>query len=177
MHLPCSTRFQAKNRALRDRYGTGCRASARSIAAARQIPPASAAFRAPPASARLSAAGCAGSPHRFGHGELDVPDAALPGAPEARSGRLPGHEASADNRCDDFIACSFAFAFALLGCVEAAGLPDGAIAVRNSRHPAGPAPIYARAGITAFLSGVKNGTFDDPYWRPGDGVALLPNSH
>jgi hypothetical protein len=62
-------------------------------------------------------------------------------------------------------------------CVEVAGLPDGAIAVRNSRHPSRPTLIYTRAEITAFLSGVKNGEFDDLYRRPGDGVALLPNSH
>jgi Domain of unknown function (DUF397) len=46
-------------------------------------------------------------------------------------------------------------------CVEVAELPDGAIAVRNSRHPAGPALIYTRAEVTAFLTGVKNGEFDD----------------
>jgi Domain of unknown function (DUF397) len=62
-------------------------------------------------------------------------------------------------------------------CVEVAGLPDGTIAVRNSRHPSGPALIYTRAEITAFLSGVKNGEFDDLYQRPGGSVALLPNCH
>lgn len=46
-------------------------------------------------------------------------------------------------------------------CVEVAALPDGEIAVRNSRHPAGPALVYTRAEITAFLDGVKNGEFDD----------------
>jgi hypothetical protein len=46
-------------------------------------------------------------------------------------------------------------------CVEVAELPDGAIAVRNSRHPSGPALIYTPAEITAFLSGVKSGEFDD----------------
>jgi hypothetical protein len=44
-------------------------------------------------------------------------------------------------------------------CVEVAGLDDGA--VRNSRHPSGPALIYTRAEIDAFLTGVKNGEFDD----------------
>ena len=51
-------------------------------------------------------------------------------------------------------------------CVEVAELPDGAIAVRNSRHPSGPALIYTRAEITAFLTGVKNGEFDDLYPEP-----------
>ena len=46
-------------------------------------------------------------------------------------------------------------------CVEVAGLPGGAIAVRNSRHPSGPALIYTRAEIDAFITGVKNGEFDD----------------
>ena len=38
-------------------------------------------------------------------------------------------------------------------CVEVAGLTDGTIAVRKSRHPSGPALIYTRAEIMAFLSG------------------------
>jgi hypothetical protein len=62
-------------------------------------------------------------------------------------------------------------------CVEVAELPGGAIGVRNSRHPAGPALIYTRAEITAFLTGVKNGEFDDLYPHPGGSVALLPISH
>jgi len=48
-------------------------------------------------------------------------------------------------------------------CVEVAELPDGEIAVRNSRHPCGPALIYTRAEVAAFLTGVKNGEFDDLY--------------
>ena len=46
-------------------------------------------------------------------------------------------------------------------CVEVAELPGGAIAVRNSRFPAGPALIYTRAEIGAFLAALKNGEFDD----------------
>jgi hypothetical protein len=46
-------------------------------------------------------------------------------------------------------------------CVEVAALPGGAVAVRNSRYPAGPALVYTRAEIAAFLAGVKNGEFDD----------------
>jgi nitrogen fixation-related uncharacterized protein len=53
-------------------------------------------------------------------------------------------------------------------CVEVAELPGGAIAVRNSRHPSGPALIYTRAEVAAFLTGVKNGEFDDLH--PGSGV-------
>jgi hypothetical protein len=46
-------------------------------------------------------------------------------------------------------------------CVEVAPLPEGEIAVRNSRHPSGPALIYTRAEIAAFLAGAKAGEFDD----------------
>jgi len=46
-------------------------------------------------------------------------------------------------------------------CVEVAMLPDGEVAVRNSRHPSGPALIYTRAEIAAFLAGAKAGEFDD----------------
>jgi hypothetical protein len=46
-------------------------------------------------------------------------------------------------------------------CVEVAALPDGRIAVRNSRHPSGPALVYTRAEISAFLTGVKDGEFDN----------------
>lgn len=46
-------------------------------------------------------------------------------------------------------------------CVELASLPGGMIAVRNSRHPAGPALIYTRAEIDAFIRGAQDGDFDD----------------
>ena len=46
-------------------------------------------------------------------------------------------------------------------CVEVASLPDGEVAVRNSRHPSGPALIYTRAEIAAFLAGARAGEFDD----------------
>lgn len=46
-------------------------------------------------------------------------------------------------------------------CVEVAPLSDGEVAVRNSRHPSGPALIYTRAEIAAFVAGAKNGEFDD----------------
>jgi len=46
-------------------------------------------------------------------------------------------------------------------CVEVAALPDGGIAMRNSRHPSGPALVYTQAEVAAFLAGVKDGEFDD----------------
>jgi hypothetical protein len=45
-------------------------------------------------------------------------------------------------------------------CVEVAEVPGGAIAVRNSRDRGGPALIYPRAEMAAFLRGMKNGEFD-----------------
>lgn len=45
-------------------------------------------------------------------------------------------------------------------CVEVAELSDGSIAVRNSRHPQGPALVYTRAEIAAFVAGAKDGEFD-----------------
>jgi hypothetical protein len=45
-------------------------------------------------------------------------------------------------------------------CVEVAVLPGGEIAVRNSRFPGGPALVYTRAEIAAFLAGAKDGEFD-----------------
>ncbi|MCH6163635.1 DUF397 domain-containing protein [Streptomyces marispadix] len=46
-------------------------------------------------------------------------------------------------------------------CVELAGLPGGHVAVRNSRHPSGPALIYTPAEMAAFVQGAKDGDFDD----------------
>ena len=46
-------------------------------------------------------------------------------------------------------------------CVELAELPGGAgIAVRNSRHPDGPALIYTVDEIAAFVLGARDGDFD-----------------
>lgn len=47
-------------------------------------------------------------------------------------------------------------------CVELAQLPGGSgIALRNSRYPDGPALIYTRAEIEAFILGARDGDFDD----------------
>jgi hypothetical protein len=46
-------------------------------------------------------------------------------------------------------------------CVECAALPNGGVAVRNSRHPEGPALIYTPAEIEAFILGVRDGDFDN----------------
>jgi Domain of unknown function (DUF397) len=61
-------------------------------------------------------------------------------------------------------------------CAEVAELPGGAIAVRNSRHPSGPALIYTHAEVAAFLMGVKNGEFDDLCPGGGCSVLLLPEA-
>jgi len=45
-------------------------------------------------------------------------------------------------------------------CVELAELPDGQVAVRNSRFPEGPVLVYTRPEIAALLGGVRDGDFD-----------------
>lgn len=46
-------------------------------------------------------------------------------------------------------------------CVELARLPEeGLVAVRNSRHPDGPALVYTRAEMVAFVGAAKRGEFD-----------------
>jgi hypothetical protein len=44
-------------------------------------------------------------------------------------------------------------------CVEAAFLPDGAVAVRNSRDPDGPALVFTAAEWDAFIGGAADGEF------------------
>lgn len=46
-------------------------------------------------------------------------------------------------------------------CVETASLDSGEVAVRNSRYPSGPALIFTRDEMAAFLAGAKDGEFDD----------------
>lgn len=46
-------------------------------------------------------------------------------------------------------------------CVELAVLADGGVAVRNSRHTSGPALVYTRDEMAAFVQGAKDGDFDD----------------
>lgn len=46
-------------------------------------------------------------------------------------------------------------------CVELAVLANGQVAMRNSRHPAGPVLIYGKQDISAFVRSVKEGEFDD----------------
>jgi hypothetical protein len=69
-----------------------------------------------------------------------VPADQLPGAPRWRKSRASNPSGN---------------------CVEVAALDGGAIAVRNSRFPDGPALVYTRAEVAAFLAGVKDGEFDD----------------
>jgi len=45
-------------------------------------------------------------------------------------------------------------------CVEIAHLPNGQVAIRNSRHPAGPALVFSSSEWDAFVGGVKDGEFD-----------------
>jgi uncharacterized protein DUF397 len=45
-------------------------------------------------------------------------------------------------------------------CVELAELAGEQVAVRNSRDKSGPALVYSRAAVAAFLRRIKNGEFD-----------------
>ncbi|HTU73159.1 MAG TPA: DUF397 domain-containing protein [Trebonia sp.] len=47
-------------------------------------------------------------------------------------------------------------------CVELAELPDGKVALRNSRHPAGPTLVFTRAAIAALLTAAKSGGLTIP---------------
>ncbi|WP_433366686.1 DUF397 domain-containing protein [Streptosporangium sp. CA-115845] len=45
-------------------------------------------------------------------------------------------------------------------CVEVAALPGGSRVVRDSKDPNGPTLNFASGEWRAFISGVKNGEFD-----------------
>ncbi|MDT0569164.1 DUF397 domain-containing protein [Streptomyces sp. DSM 3412] len=45
-------------------------------------------------------------------------------------------------------------------CVEAKRLPDGSVALRQSTDPEGPALVYSREEMVAFLEGAKAGEAD-----------------
>ncbi|MGW0588823.1 DUF397 domain-containing protein [Streptosporangium sp. NPDC002607] len=45
-------------------------------------------------------------------------------------------------------------------CVEVAGNLPGAVAIRDSKHPAGPALVFAPGEWHTFLTAVKSGHFD-----------------
>lgn len=51
--------------------------------------------------------------------------------------------------------------FSNSNCVEVAGLPDGGIAMRDSKHPDGPVLKFTPGEWAAFLGGVRNGEFDE----------------
>ncbi|WP_371792957.1 DUF397 domain-containing protein [Streptomyces sp. NBC_01471] len=45
-------------------------------------------------------------------------------------------------------------------CVEVASLPEEGVAVRNSRFPEGPALVFTKAELAAFIHGAKGKEFD-----------------
>jgi len=47
-------------------------------------------------------------------------------------------------------------------CVEVAFLPEGDVAVRNSRQPDGTALVFTRTEWEAFLAGAHDGEFSIP---------------
>jgi hypothetical protein len=46
-------------------------------------------------------------------------------------------------------------------CVEVADLAERGVAVRNSRFPEGPALLFTREEMAAFVRGAQQGEFDD----------------
>jgi Domain of unknown function (DUF397) len=52
------------------------------------------------------------------------------------------------------------FSFANGDCVEVASLPDGGVAVRDSKDTAGPVLQFTASEWTAFVAGARNGEFD-----------------
>ena len=44
-------------------------------------------------------------------------------------------------------------------CVEVASLAGGIVAVRDSRHPAGPSLVFSAPEWDAFVGGVKDGDY------------------
>jgi hypothetical protein len=46
-------------------------------------------------------------------------------------------------------------------CVEMARLPEGEVAVRNSRDPDGPVLVCTTREIAAFIDAVRSGEFDN----------------
>jgi hypothetical protein len=45
-------------------------------------------------------------------------------------------------------------------CVEVTFLTEGAVAMRNSRQPDGPALVFTRDEWDAFVGGARDGDFD-----------------
>lgn len=46
-------------------------------------------------------------------------------------------------------------------CVQLAALPDGRIAVRDSKHPEGAMLVFTRIELRAWVQGARAGEFDD----------------
>jgi hypothetical protein len=49
---------------------------------------------------------------------------------------------------------------AINSCVEVAEVGENEIAMRNSRFPDGPALVFTRAEVRAFINGATKGEFD-----------------
>jgi hypothetical protein len=47
-------------------------------------------------------------------------------------------------------------------CVEVAHLPEGGVAVRDSKDQGGPMLVFTAAEWAAFVAGVRDGEFEEP---------------
>jgi hypothetical protein len=70
------------------------------------------------------------------------------------------HDGASDRRLDGVAWRKSQHSNPSGNCVEIAGLPDGTVAIRNSRYPTGPALLCAPADFSAFLAGARDGEFD-----------------
>lgn len=70
---------------------------------------------------------------------------------------LGGEALPTDTARGDFRTSSFCTSG---GCVEVAPLPDGQVAVRDSKDLSRPAHVYSISEWRDFVAGVKNGEFD-----------------
>ncbi|MGH3832753.1 MAG: DUF397 domain-containing protein [Pseudonocardiaceae bacterium] len=59
-------------------------------------------------------------------------------------------------------------------CVEVAELPGGKIALRDSQRPGGPALVYARAELAAFVQALKENEFVEMAGDPPTRAAQRP---
>jgi hypothetical protein len=93
------------------------------------------------------------------HETADYPAHAASGIPACRPTTLRWRKATRSNPT----GC----------CVELAELPGGKVALRNSRHPSGPALVFTRAAIAALLVVAKNGALPiaEPRYREEAEVA------
>jgi hypothetical protein len=65
------------------------------------------------------------------------------------------------NRADSSLSWTkSSLSFSNSNCVEVAGMPDGGVAIRDSKNPDGPVLRFTPGEWHAFIGGARNGDFD-----------------